>query len=117
MQPHRSVDLAMLRQARRVIQVTLASLALAAPNLVRAADPPAPRSPPPAQQPQAATDKTAAEASFVKADADKDGQLSKAEAASLPAIAAHFDELDRDKDGHLIMTEYMAAFGATRPGG
>jgi EF hand len=106
-------DASIRRQALRVLQLTLASFSLAAPVLAQQATPP--------QRPSLAApdkggdkagdkpgDKNMAEAAFQRADADKDGKLSKAEAAKLPAVAARFDELDADKDGSLSMAEYMA---------
>jgi hypothetical protein len=54
------------------------------------------------------------EAAFMRADADGDGKLSKAEAARIPSVAAKFDALDKDKDGMLSMGEYMVAFEAPK---
>lgn len=51
------------------------------------------------------------EVAFIRADANSDGKLSKAEAARLPATASRFEALDKDKDGMLSMGEYMTAFG------
>jgi hypothetical protein len=108
MQATRSHDFSIRLQARRVLQVTLAGLALAGTGAVLAADPPKAAA---QQVAQGMSDKAAAEAAFVRADADKDGKLSKAEASSLPAISQRFEELDKDKDGSLSMPEYMSAFG------
>jgi hypothetical protein len=55
------------------------------------------------------------EIAFMRADANGDGKLSKAEAARIPSIASKFDALDKDKDGMLSMGEYMAAFEAPTP--
>jgi EF hand len=96
------------RQALRVLQLTLASFSLAAPVMAQQAAPPQRPSQSAAEQgADKAGDKGTAEAAFQRADADKDGRLSKAEAAKLPAVAARFDELDADKDGSLSMAEYM----------
>jgi hypothetical protein len=65
----------------------------------------------PGQQPAAATPEVA----FMRADANGDGKLSKAEAVRLPGAASKFDALDKDKDGMLSMGEYMAAFEAPMP--
>jgi hypothetical protein len=65
----------------------------------------------PGQQPAASTPEIA----FMRADANGDGKLSKAEAARLPAVASKFDALDKDKDGMLSMSEYMTAFEAPAP--
>ena len=45
------------------------------------------------------------EIAFMRADANGDGKLSKAEAVRLPAVASKFDALDKDKDGMLSMGE------------
>jgi hypothetical protein len=55
------------------------------------------------------------EVAFMRADANGDGKLSKAEAARLPAVASKFDALDKDQDGMLSMGEYMTAFEAPAP--
>ncbi|MGN6151966.1 MAG: EF-hand domain-containing protein [Lysobacteraceae bacterium] len=41
-------------------------------------------------------------------DADKDGNLSKTEAASLPSLSAVFDKADTNADGALSGDEYKA---------
>lgn len=95
-------------QAQEILKITLASLALSGSAAALAADPPKPQAQ--AQpQGQAQVDK-AAQAAFMKADVDKDGKLSRAEAGGL-SIAARFDELDADKDGSLSMAEYAAGAG------
>ena len=60
----------------------------------------------------AAKDKAAIEAAFRRADVNKDGKLSRAEAEMLPSIAARFDEIDKDKKGYLTLDEFMAAVAA-----
>jgi Ca2+-binding EF-hand superfamily protein len=47
---------------------------------------------------------------IAKADADKDGFISRAEAeANAPRLAKHFDEIDTNKDGKLSREEIQAA--------
>jgi EF hand len=89
----------------------IAALAAALPlaALAQQAQPGQPAQP--AQQPTSSTPEIA----FMRADANGDGKLSKAEAARLPAVAAKFDALDKDKDGMLSMGEYMVAFEAPTP--
>ncbi len=89
----------------------IAALAAALPlaALAQQAQPGQPAQP--AQQPASSTPEIA----FMRADANGDGKLSKAEAARLPAVAAKFDALDKDKDGMLSMGEYMVAFEAPMP--
>ena len=57
----------------------------------------------------AAKAKAAVEAAFKRADVNKDGKLSRAEAEMLPSVAARFDEIDKDKKGYLTLDEFMAA--------
>jgi hypothetical protein len=99
----RSIDATMLRRARRIATLTLASFAIGAPTLSQA------QAPGPSTQQPSAADKAAADA-FNRADINHDGKLSREEAARLPAIAAKFDELDKDKDGSLSLDEFMAGF-------
>lgn len=45
---------------------------------------------------------------FDKADADKDGSISREEAsAALPFIAENFEKYDKNKDGKLSWEEYL----------
>ena len=60
-----------------------------------------------------ATERTAIEAAFTRADTNGDGKLSREEAARMPAIAARFDELVKNHDGVLSREEFAA--GATAP--
>ncbi len=66
----------------------------------------------PAAPDAAAKDKAAIEAAFRRADINKDGKLSRAEAEMLPSVAARFDDIDKDKKGYLTMDEFMAAVAA-----
>jgi EF hand len=67
------------------------------------------------QQPGGQAPATTPEIAFMRADANGDGKLSKAEAARIPSVGAKFDSLDKDKDGALSMGEYMTAFEAPTP--
>ena len=89
----------------------IAALAAALPltALAQQAQPGQPAQP--GQQPAA----SAPEVAFMRADANGDGKLSKAEAARIPSVASKFDALDKDKDGMLSMGEYMTAFEAPTP--
>ena len=89
----------------------IAALAAALPltALAQQAQPGQPAQP--GQQPAASTPEVA----FMRADANGDGKLSKAEAARIPSVASKFDALDKDKDGMLSMGEYMTAFEAPTP--
>jgi Ca2+-binding EF-hand superfamily protein len=60
----------------------------------------------------AAPDRAAIEAAFTRADTNKDGMISKDEAAKLPAIAAKFSQIDKDKDGMLNIDEFAAGYSA-----
>lgn len=48
-------------------------------------------------------------ARFEKADADKNGVISKQEAETLPGLAAVFDRYNPDRDGTLDWNEFTAA--------
>lgn len=47
-------------------------------------------------------------------DTDKDGRISKAEAAARPGLAARFAEMDADKDGFIDQKDRQARHGARR---
>jgi len=49
-----------------------------------------------------------AKKSWADVDADKDGNLSKAEAAAVPALGQVFDQADSNADGSLTADEYKA---------
>jgi hypothetical protein len=95
--PHDHDPTVVLR-ARQMIALTLASFALSG-----GAAPAQQRNLEPAQQ---------VEQIFQKADTDKNGKLSKGEAAAIPEIAARFEELDKDRDGALSFAEFVSGFGA-----
>ncbi len=46
---------------------------------------------------------------FEKLDADKDGRISRAEAAKGPRLSRTFDKIDADKDGYVSRAELTAA--------
>lgn len=50
----------------------------------------------------------AAGSAFERADTNRDGQLSAAEAAQLPAIGNRFQQLDKDRSGGLSRAEFDA---------
>lgn len=95
----------MQAQARQIIEITVASLALAGTvglaNPARAQAAPTPK---PAD--------ASAQAAFKRADVNTDNKLSPAEAAKLPAIAQRFEALDTDRDGLLSAEEFMAGYKA-----
>ena len=43
---------------------------------------------------------------FRKLDTDRDGYISRQEAAAQPEVAANFDKADRDRDGRLSPEEF-----------
>ena len=49
---------------------------------------------------------------FQLADANSDGQLTRAEAQRLPILPRSFEETDLNKDGVLTVDEYTASFAA-----
>lgn len=46
---------------------------------------------------------------FAKLDTDKDGKISKAEAAKGPRLSKNFDNVDADHDGFVTRAEMTAA--------
>jgi len=107
----RATDPQIIDRARQIIAVTLASLALASGAQAQGA----PRPAPPASVQTPDPEPTAAEAAFRRADTNKDGRLSREEAAALPAILARFDELDANKDGFLSLEEFLTGYTARTP--
>ncbi len=51
---------------------------------------------------------------MAKIDANKDGQVSKAEAANNPRLTKNFDAIDANKDGQLSKDELKAARDARK---
>lgn len=55
------------------------------------------------------------ERAFNFMDANKDGKISREEAASFRNVAKHFDEADTDKDGALSKDEFANAMNRAKP--
>jgi Ca2+-binding EF-hand superfamily protein len=49
------------------------------------------------------------DAVFARLDADKDGRISRAEAAKGPRLSRHFDKIDADHDGYVSRAELSAS--------
>ena len=107
MNPSKTRTLTALTAITTIATAALIGLPLAA----QAQAQPQPQPQPPATD-AAAKDKAAIEAAFRRADVNKDGKLSRAEAEMLPSIAARFDEIDKDKKGYLTLDEFMSAVAA-----
>ncbi|KQZ56468.1 MULTISPECIES: hypothetical protein [unclassified Lysobacter] len=71
-----------------------------------------------ASEPAAATATAAApqKKSWSDVDADKDGNLSKTEASSVPALGQVFDKADSNADGSLTAAEYKAYVAKAQSG-
>ncbi|MBT9476352.1 MAG: EF-hand domain-containing protein [Polaromonas sp.] len=52
------------------------------------------------------------EAAFKRADASRDGQLSRQEIEHFPALTHRFEQLDRNSDGFLSPDEFRQAAGS-----
>jgi hypothetical protein len=102
---NRHIDQLVRRHARQVIAVSLAGFALAAIGTAVSAQGMK-------AAPKETTQASPAAAAFTKADANKDGKLSKEEAAKLPAIAERFAALDKDADGFLSPDEFAVGYEA-----
>ena len=83
----------------------LASAVLAFAAASAQAQAPAPVDP--AKQPATAAGPSGSDA-FAKADASRDGKLSRDEARTVPGLSDKFDMLDKDKDGSLSASEFSA---------
>ncbi len=68
----------------------------------QSADPAAPQTAAPAETPAATPQKK----SWSDVDLDKDGKLTKTEAAAVPALGKVFDQADGNADGALTTDEY-----------
>lgn len=70
-----------------------------------------------ATSPSSTTSSATSNDAFIKLDTDKDGVVSKKEAAKNKALAAKWDTLDTNKDGKLDQGEFAAfeASGSSAP--
>ena len=97
----------MIKTLRSATLIATLAAALPLTALAQTGQPPA--------QPGQKSEASTPEVAFMRADADGDGKLSKAEAARIPAVSSKFGALDKDKDGMLSMGEYMTGFEAPTP--
>ncbi|HEX6705270.1 MAG TPA: EF-hand domain-containing protein [Albitalea sp.] len=65
----------------------------------------------PAPVADASTDAAALQAAFDNADINRDGRLTRQEAARIPAVHSRFDQLDKDRNGYLTPEEFGKATG------
>jgi len=63
----------------------------------------------PKAAPKAAPADQDSAAAFTRADANKDGKLSRQEATRLPAVEQRFDQIDTNKDQFVSREEFEAA--------
>ena len=84
------------------------------PEAAPAATSPAPATAPPAAQGPAYTASNIALA-FSYIDANKDGKISREEAAGFRGVAKYFDEADVNKDGFLSREEFENAMNRSKP--
>ena len=73
-----------------------------------AAAQPAATAPATSNDASAATPANVSKKSWADVDADKDGNLSKAEASAVPSLGQVFDKADSNADGSLTGAEYKA---------
>jgi hypothetical protein len=103
-------------QARWLIALGLAA-ALQGPAVFAQTASPAPASPkPPTAAPSAEPKYTLAQIAqaFGFIDANKDGKLSREEAAGFRGVARHFDEADANRDGALSREEFENALSGEK---
>jgi EF hand len=91
-----------------------ASAPEAAPKAAPAPATPAPASSPPQPQGPAYTASNIALA-FAYIDANRDGKISREEAAGFRGVAKYFDEADVNKDGFLSREEFENAMNRSQP--
>jgi EF hand len=81
--------------------------------------PPAPTATPPASTPEAAQGLTYNASNialaFTYIDANKDGKISRDEAAGFRGVAKYFDEADVNKDSFLSREEFENAMNRSKP--
>lgn len=70
----------------------------------------------PQPQPETAPQAQPKQVTWADLDSDKDGNLSKAETATVPELSKIFDQADANKDGKLSAEEYKA-FAMKQQGG
>ena len=66
-----------------------------------------------ANEPATTGGETAAVPSFTTLDANRDGSVSKEEAASSSTVLSQWDSLDADQDGSLSSTEFANVTGSS----
>jgi curli biogenesis system outer membrane secretion channel CsgG len=104
--------------SRAEVQTVAAALLLAA--ISACAQTPAPAAAaPPASAPDAAAGPAYTPSNIALAfsyiDANKDGKISREEAAGFRGVAKYFDEADVDKDGFLSREEFENAMNRSKP--
>ena len=93
----------------RVISLFVLTAAIGLPTgAVAAGDPPTSASAS-GRDLRALEDRWAAPLTFRSFDANRDGFISREEAATSPTLARQFDQLDKDRDGKLSQEELSAA--------
>jgi hypothetical protein len=111
--PHRS----WLYATAMMLTLTAAGALLAMRAQAQTPEPdavaPAQATPSPAAAPKYAAKDMAMAFSYM--DANKDGKVSREEAAGFRGVARHFDEADTNRDGFLSSQEFESALNGRRP--
>lgn len=97
-------------EARSVL--LLAALSLGVVMAARAQTPAAPPANSTVAVPHNKVTTQDVEAAFKRADADKDGKLSREEAEHFPALAQRFDQIDANRDRFISREEFLKAAGS-----
>src|SRR5258706_16289454 len=93
----------------RVISLFILTAVIASPTAAIAAGDPPTSASASGRDLRALEDRWAAPLTFRSFDTDRDGFISRAEAAASPLLARQFDQLDKDRDGKLSQEELSAA--------
>lgn len=110
--PHATPRPTLAALARTLTLGAAAALLAMGSALAQTPTPPAPVAPAEAPAPRYTASKL--EFAFNYMDGDRDGKISRAEAAGFRGVAKHFDEADTDRDNVLSRAEFEAAMNQSK---
>lgn len=110
--PHATPRLSLAALTRTLTLSAAAALLAMGSAHAQTPTPPAPVAPAEAPAPRYTAGKL--ELAFNYMDGDRDGKISRAEAAGFRGVAKHFDEADTDRDNFLSRAEFEAAMNQSK---